>query len=125
MEADFLRYYNIYLAEALFGNDRISMRLIFNLWKALPEDAAIRRLIDPAGALPSRWTTTEHLLATVSEQIDVLSSMFYSANTNKNAKKWKPLQHTRPELPNEFKPKPKKKRSATSSETLAILRGEL
>ncbi len=101
------------------------MRLILNLWKSLPEDSASHRLIDPAGALPTRWTTTDHLIVILSEQIDMLSSMFYSANSSKNAKKWVAVKHVRPELPVEFRPKPKKRRSANAAEVKAIFRGEI
>jgi hypothetical protein len=65
------------------------------------------------------------MLALISEQIDLLCSMTYAVNAGKRGKKWKPVRHIRPELPIEYRPKPKKKRSATSEEIRAILRGEL
>jgi hypothetical protein len=102
------------------------MRKIFVLWKHLPHDSAVSRAMDPQGALQTRWKTSEHLLALISEQIDALSYM-YASSHSKNKIKHKPLQHTRPELPEHLKPtvKPKPVRKANSKETLAILRGEM
>jgi len=125
LEADFLRYYNIDLSEALYGDNPISGRRILNLWKSLPEDSAISRKVDPRGAFQTRWTTTDHMLAFLSEQIDILSSMFYDVNAGKSKKKWKSVRHERPELPFEYQPKPKTKRSANTNEIKAILKGNI
>lgn len=95
------------------------------LWRYLPADAAVNVSRDPGGALPSRWTTEAHLLALLSEQIDQLSQITYSAHAGKKGRKWQPIRHNRPELPIAERPKPKQRRKATGSETLAILRGEL
>ncbi len=125
LEADFLRFYRLDLSEALYGKSAVSGRTLINLWKSLPEDCALAREFDPRGVYQTRWTTTDHMLAFLSEQIDVLSSMFYSANSAKNAKKWKQVSHPRPELPFEYQSKPKRRRSANTNEIKAILKGEL
>jgi len=125
LEADFERYYKIDITEALYGDNRISVRKIINLWESLPHDCAIAREVDPGGAVHTRWTTTDHLLTLLSEQIDSLSSMFYSANSGKNSKKWKNIKHNRPKLPSDTVDEPVKKRSANKNEVLAILRGNI
>jgi hypothetical protein len=109
----------------LYGPDALPGRRVIALWKHLPADAAIHVTRDPGGAYPTRWTTEAHLLAALSEQVDVLSSITYAAHAGKRARRWKPLRHQRPDLPLSERPKPAHKRTANAAETLAILRGEL
>jgi hypothetical protein len=108
----------------MYGEEPISGRLLINLWKYLPADSACKRSVDPEGAIMGPWNTTDHLLATLMDQIDNLSSMFYSANTGKNPKKWVHIRIPRPQLPLEYAPV-KVKRSANANEVRAILRGEM
>jgi hypothetical protein len=106
------------------GKTPMSMRKILNLWKHLPNDSAVSRAIDSEGFLQTRWTTTDHLLALMSEQLDALSYMYVQTHS-KNKPKWKPVQHNRPKKPDMFNVAPKKKRNANAVEVKAILRGEL
>jgi hypothetical protein len=102
----------------------MSMRKLLNLWKHLPSDSAVSRAIDPEGFAQTRWTTTDHLLALMSEQLDTLSYM-YAQTHSKNKPKWKPMRHNRPKQPDVYQQPPKKKRNANAAEIKAILRGEM
>lgn len=107
----------------MYGDKPYSGRRIINLWKNLPFDSATSKIVDPQGAFGSRWTTNDHLLATVSEQLDAFMHT-YVQSKSKNKVRWKALRHNRPELPDEFKTV-KKRRNANAAEVKAILKGEL
>jgi len=107
----------------MYGDNPLSVRRLVALFKYLPADAAVYVTRDPEGAMQSRWSTDTQLLATVSEQLDVLTRISYAAAAHKKPN-WPAVRHKRPALPFS-EPVQKRRRQANAAETVAILRGEL
>lgn len=90
LEADFQRYYQIDLANALYGPQPLGARRFVALIKWLPPEAAIWR------ATSTTWTTDNELAALTIEMLDSLRRLYIQAHSKKGGTPPKPIEIPRP-----------------------------
>jgi hypothetical protein len=79
LEADFHRYYELDLSEALWGPHRLSTRYLAVRVGALPEDSAFARAVSPTPG----WRTVDELLAQVIEATTETNRLLHHAHFEK------------------------------------------
>jgi len=112
VEADFQSHYGMDLREVLWGDRAPGVRRVLSLVNGLPETSAMYREVAFSG---KSWSTTDELLATLVEITDAGNLLFFSANSEKNAKGWDPVSIPRPGAA-----VAKPREMATSSEMSAV-----
>jgi len=108
LEVDFLKEYNLDLAECLWGVKKISVRKLFVLLSQLgPETATAKHFT-------KGWNDEKELLATLIEVQDIARLEFLAANGVKQSQLPRPIQIPRPYIA----ARPKKK--ATNEDIKAL-----
>lgn len=119
LEADFARYYQLDLAEAVYGPEPISFRRLDVLTCGLPLESRIAREL--GAPKPGEWDTVDELLAANVEILGDFRNLFVLANRD-------PKQ-PRPKLPEVRVPRPgddrrqDRDRPATGEELARFLKG--
>ena len=99
LEADFRREYRYDLRECLWGATRVGARYLLTLIRGLSPRSSLNRKLTSRG---NDWSSTEELLASLIEQVDLGNRLFFMANAKHGSKVWKPMHIPRPTV----KPRP-------------------
>lgn len=91
--ADFRRYYQLDLADVLFGPAPVAPRLLLALVEELPDDSALAAAVR-GGPEHRGWTVTAHLLASVIDAVG--EAAWVTAQTNARKRIRRPRRFPRP-----------------------------
>lgn len=103
------------LGEALWGDQKMGARRLHSLILGLSPDGAFAKALSPETA---GWGTTEELLATVAELVDLGNRQFALSKSKKGSKAPKPINIKRP-----WEDVKQKKRAASPEEISELMGG--
>lgn len=111
------------LAEALWGENPISIRRLASLINGLPLDSALVRSYDPK-RLGRGWGTQEELLAIIAELLDVNNRYFLSAHVKPGTQLPKPIYIPRPDDTQRKPPTPKQVLGHLAAKGIPVVRSK-